>query len=175
MRYQGRVVQWNDARGFGFVETNGGGPRVFLHISELSRRGRRPVVGELVTYEIENDAKGRPQARSVAYVGDASEARGSNSGALVPILLMGILLLAAGYVAWVWLSHPNSTLPSSVYKVVFARDALRSNPAFRCAPEKSSCSAMTSCAEAFFHQERCGISTMDGDHDGIPCESQWCR
>ncbi len=36
------------------------------------------------------------------------------------------------------------------------------------------CSEMTSCAEAKFYQHNCPGTKMDGDRDGIPCESQWC-
>ena len=36
------------------------------------------------------------------------------------------------------------------------------------------CSEMTSCAEARFYQRNCPGTKMDGDGDGIPCESQWC-
>ena len=36
------------------------------------------------------------------------------------------------------------------------------------------CSQMTSCAEAKYFLEHCPDVKMDGDHDGIPCESQWC-
>jgi cold shock CspA family protein len=172
MRYQGRVAEWKDERGFGFITPNGGGARVFLHISALFDRGRRPSVGALVTYEIVSAADGRVRAQDVRLVGRPS------AGRLSPLLLMlafGVLLVAAAYVAWVRLSHPNSTVAASAYKILFVREALRSNSPFQCTPAKSSCSAMTSCAEAFFHQERCGVSNMDGDGDGIPCERQWCN
>lgn len=36
---------------------------------------------------------------------------------------------------------------------------------------KRHCSEMTSCAEARFYLRQCGIRALDGDHDGIPCES----
>ncbi|CAN5143687.1 hypothetical protein BH09PSE6_BH09PSE6_11480 [soil metagenome] len=36
------------------------------------------------------------------------------------------------------------------------------------------CSQMTSCAEATFFLKNCPGTKMDGDHDGIPCEQQWC-
>ena len=36
------------------------------------------------------------------------------------------------------------------------------------------CSQMHSCEEAKFFSTHCS-DTMDGDNDGIPCESQWCR
>jgi hypothetical protein len=78
-------------------------------------------------------------------------------------------------VAYVRISHPGSTVSASIYKIVFARDALRENAEFSCEPSKSSCARMSSCAEAFFHQERCGVGGMDGDRDGIPCEQQWCN
>ncbi|MEQ7917639.1 excalibur calcium-binding domain-containing protein [Xanthomonas sp. WHRI 1810A] len=37
------------------------------------------------------------------------------------------------------------------------------------------CSQMTSCAEATAFLQRCPGTEMDGDGDGVPCESQWCR
>ena len=36
------------------------------------------------------------------------------------------------------------------------------------------CSQMTSCDEAKYFLSNCPDVKMDGDHDGIPCESQWC-
>jgi len=37
------------------------------------------------------------------------------------------------------------------------------------------CTEMTSCEEAMFYQKNCPGTKMDGDADGIPCESQWCN
>lgn len=36
------------------------------------------------------------------------------------------------------------------------------------------CSEMSSCEEATFFIRNCPNTKMDGDHDGIPCESQHC-
>ncbi len=36
------------------------------------------------------------------------------------------------------------------------------------------CSQMTSCGEATYFLRNCPGVKMDGDHDGIPCERQWC-
>lgn len=68
MRYQGKITDWKDDKGFGFVTPNGGGPRVFLHIKSFANRQQRPAGNELVTYELTHDAKGRPRANSVALV-----------------------------------------------------------------------------------------------------------
>jgi hypothetical protein len=37
------------------------------------------------------------------------------------------------------------------------------------------CSQMSSCEEAKFFIQNCPNTKMDGDHDGIPCESQHCN
>lgn len=40
--------------------------------------------------------------------------------------------------------------------------------------EKRFCAEMTSCAEARFYLKKCGVTTMDGDSDGVPCEVEHC-
>lgn len=37
------------------------------------------------------------------------------------------------------------------------------------------CSQMTSCAEATYFSNHCPNTKMDGNHDGVPCEQQWCN
>ncbi|MGW8157177.1 MAG: excalibur calcium-binding domain-containing protein [Desulfoprunum sp.] len=39
---------------------------------------------------------------------------------------------------------------------------------------RTTCPQMTSCDEAKFFQKNCPVEDMDGDLDGIPCESEWC-
>ncbi len=46
-------------------------------------------------------------------------------------------------------------------------------PAFKCDGRKY-CSQMTSCSEAKLYLKNCPGVEMDGDHDGVPCEQQWC-
>lgn len=36
------------------------------------------------------------------------------------------------------------------------------------------CSQMKSCDEAKYFLEHCPNVKMDGNHDGVPCEKQWC-
>lgn len=45
---------------------------------------------------------------------------------------------------------------------------------YRC-DGRTHCSQMTSCAEATFFLRNCPGTKMDGDNDGVPCETQWCR
>ena len=39
---------------------------------------------------------------------------------------------------------------------------------------KRTCREMTSCDEARFYLTQCGVSRLDGDKDGMPCEAL-CR
>lgn len=47
-RRGGRIVDWNDERGFGFIEADG--MRRFFHISDVERRDLRPAVGMRVRF-----------------------------------------------------------------------------------------------------------------------------
>ncbi len=49
-----------------------------------------------------------------------------------------------------------------------------SNQKFRC-DGRTYCSQMTSCAEATYFLRNCPNTKMDGNHDGVPCERQWCN
>src|SRR5262245_31081119 len=54
------------------------------------------------------------------------------------------------------------------------RLAPRAGPDGRSCGEKMYCTQMRSCEEAMFHFSQCGLSRLDGDDDGVPCESL-CR
>jgi len=45
---------------------------------------------------------------------------------------------------------------------------------YRC-DGRSYCSQMNSCAEATWFLQHCPGMKMDGDRDGVPCETQWCN
>jgi len=68
----GRIEQWDDARGYGFVrplESQGGeSARAFVHVRAIGRAGRRPADGDLIRYDTERDAQGRLNAVAVSFV-----------------------------------------------------------------------------------------------------------
>ena len=43
-------------------------------------------------------------------------------------------------------------------------------PAYKCGA-KTKCSQMSSCDEAYFYLQECGLTRLDRDKDGIPCEN----
>ncbi|WP_335919865.1 cold shock and DUF1294 domain-containing protein [Shewanella algae] len=70
MKYKGKVSHWQDDKGFGFISPNDGSERVFLHIKSLSLSGRRPQVGDVLTFDITLDDQGRRQAKQAFFPED---------------------------------------------------------------------------------------------------------
>lgn len=67
MRCQGKITEWIDERGFGFIEPDEGGKKVFVHIKSFVKRPKRPAVTDVVTYMLLTDARGRLQAGKVSF------------------------------------------------------------------------------------------------------------
>lgn len=67
MRDQGRLTNWNDDKGFGFVTPDKGGLRAFVHIRAFSAPHRRPREGDVISYQLGWDKQGRPRAENVLF------------------------------------------------------------------------------------------------------------
>lgn len=178
MRIEGTLAKWNDDRGFGFINPTNGGPEVFVHISVFPKDGRRPTIGERLTFEIETDGAGKKRARNLlcpdrpatrpvrpAAPRRHKEEKRSLLGRITPLFVV-IALASYGYDKY---AHRTAPLPaaSSV-----SADQTAPSP-FRC-DGRTHCSQMTSCSEATYFLRNCPNVQMDGNHDGVPCEQQWC-
>lgn len=66
---------------------------------------------------------------------------------------------------------PTPSFASAVQETATPQSAApASNSGFVCGT-KTKCGEMTSCEEAKFYLNNCGLTRLDGDKDGIPCES----
>lgn len=182
MRTHGTLTKWNDERGFGFILPVQGTKEVFVHISAFPRDGTRPHVGELVSFDLEAGEDGGKRAMHVSRPGSRQRPprrepttrhrHPSRLGsrvreAIVVVMLVGVVA-AFGYTRWhskpsgpaMPIEHDESTL-------------IGPEPTFSC-DGRTMCSQMRSCAEATYFLKHCPGTKMDGNHDGVPCEQQWC-
>jgi uncharacterized membrane protein YsdA (DUF1294 family)/cold shock CspA family protein len=98
MRYQGKIVKWNEAKGFGFVMPMGGNQPVFVHVRNFSNRQRRPLDHALVSYALGTDARGRCCAVNVRYADEKSSTIELRISVLPMLSAMSFVALLIGVV-----------------------------------------------------------------------------
>lgn len=91
---RGTLIRWDNAKGFGFIRPDLGNKDVFLHAAAIPHYQRRPKIGDVLTFAIEVDERGRYSATSTKIKGLAWSAFTLVWGCL--ILLFGIY----GYLAF---------------------------------------------------------------------------
>ncbi len=70
---RGKLVKWNEARGFGFIRPDGFDYDVFVHVSGFKNSTHRPSILEVLEFRIQTDARGKHRAMDVVLV--SSEGR----------------------------------------------------------------------------------------------------
>lgn len=199
MRYVGKLKKWNADRGFGFIATDDGGQDIFVHVTAFPRDGKSPTEGEVLNFEVEPDHNGKRSAVRVRRPGgtmpDASIANqyptkssgsASSQSSFAKTLIGTLLIVALSLFAYsryqkqvaqipllVPSAAPTPTPTPASGTTPLPLSAQPSISNFQCDGRKH-CSQMTSCKEATFFLKHCPGVQMDGNHDGIPCEQQWC-
>ena len=60
--YEGIIKSWKEDKGFGFIQPNGGGKDVFIHIRDLKHKNYRPQQGDGICYRVIQDQNGKTRA-----------------------------------------------------------------------------------------------------------------
>lgn len=200
LRFNGTLKKWNEERGFGFVVAEHGDQELFVHVTAFPRNARQPMVGEVLSFEIELDREGRKRAVRVRRPGDRPEPgpalrrtdqtrqqpdpRSSQRRKATPSSSFGsgliALLMVAGlgwYVVGLYRERgaaaPPEAMPQSAMDAATWTAPQSAQPSYRC-DGRQHCSQMGSCEEAKFFIRSCPNTKMDGDGDGVPCEQQLC-
>lgn len=182
MRTHGHLRKWNDDRGFGFITSGQGGEEIFVHISAYPRRGGRPIIGELVSFEIQVAADGKKRAVNVQRPGQKARRSGPKRDSIGPggfrhlihIAAIIAIILAIGSYAWRQFYPPVPDNGAGLVHPENTAGPVTDPPDFQC-DGRTHCAQMTSCAEARYFLKHCPNTRMDGNSDGEPCEQQWCN
>ena len=60
--FKGRLERWYEDKGFGFIQPEESKKDVFIHISSLKNMPRRPVVGDVIYYQLHVGGDGKIKA-----------------------------------------------------------------------------------------------------------------
>lgn len=66
---KGKITQWHDDKGFGFITPEDGSEKIFFHISAVNPKDRRPQINDEVLFESAIDSQRRVRATEVYYEG----------------------------------------------------------------------------------------------------------
>ena len=112
MRWYGKITNWNDERGFGFVEPDDGGVRAFVHVRAFLDASRRPAEHDAISYQLSEDNHGRPLAEHIEFISAAQMASRTPS-ARPPFFLQWLnplaLLISLPLLA-IWVMQHGRTL-----------------------------------------------------------------
>jgi len=86
-----------------------------------------------------------------------------------------VIVVVLGLLAWQgYQKYQSGSVATEAAKALAPRALSSNDSPFKC-DGRVYCSQMTSCEEATYFLHNCPGVKMDGDHDGIACEQQWCR
>jgi cold shock protein len=69
----GTVKFFNESKGYGFIQPEGGGDDSFVHISDVERAGMRTLTqNQRVSYDVEQDQRGKSKAVNLQSADDAA-------------------------------------------------------------------------------------------------------
>jgi uncharacterized membrane protein YsdA (DUF1294 family)/cold shock CspA family protein len=125
MLQKGKLHHWFDEKGFGFIKPMTSGPDVYLHISALGPSSRRPKPGDIVTYTLSTDKKGRATATQASIRSIALTAKKKPSQRHIYLLILGYILLVSilsWHRQWTWQLLTYVTAINILTYAMYAKD-----------------------------------------------------
>lgn len=180
VKQQGILRYWYEDKGYGFISPDDGSQDVFIYYSQLTHMSRPPRVGDTIRFELDYSDI-RPKAIHASILGVAprkfqikSLFQSENISPLWLVVIIGVIAFMA-LEQWHAIQANKAALAASPYP-----DMLRQSISPTLAPDalscgkKTQCSEMTSCAEALFYLDVCGVEALDANNNQIPCQQSVC-
>jgi len=97
MREKGKVTQWRNDRGFGFIQANNEKGEIFFHENFLLNQSKRPIVGDEVAFEIVTTPEGKKRAERIVLKGEYDPIQRDKILDVVYIFLSLLFLVTIGF------------------------------------------------------------------------------
>lgn len=70
---KGKICDWKDDKGFGFIISEDQPNKIFFHVSDIATKQRRPKKGDLVEFDLTYDNRQRLKAKHITINGLSSK------------------------------------------------------------------------------------------------------
>ena len=97
MQQKGKITNWNDDKGFGFITPIGGGKQIFIHVKAFKNRSIRPEVNQIVSYDVSKDKSGRICANNASRLGDKKPKKTNKSSSTLSIIIVFVFSIFLVY------------------------------------------------------------------------------
>jgi uncharacterized membrane protein YsdA (DUF1294 family)/cold shock CspA family protein len=123
MRHHGRLVAWKGDKGYGFIESDAGGPQIFVHIKAFMGRRRAPVVGDRLSFDIATDLQNKLRAGNVLFDGErqprgrrtAARPQAPGGSAAGVWIAVGVALACFAVLVWNAVRGTTSVVVPGIY------------------------------------------------------------
>lgn len=148
---KGKISDWKDDKGFGFIRSPEQSDKIFFHISDIKTKERRPKIDDLVEFELAQDSQKRLKAKNI-IIKNLSTKQGHqvNYSNVEPIkktildyIAIAFLLISIGGSAFVFYKTQdfNRIIPLGVFLIIsliiLLRKRIPKEKIFTCARCKS--------------------------------------
>ena len=82
---KGKICDWKDDKGFGFIVEENQSDKVFFHISDIETNERRPKIGDFVDFDLTRDNQQRLKAKKITIKGLSSGKVRLNQSKVEPV------------------------------------------------------------------------------------------
>lgn len=115
----GKIVEWNDAKGYGFLRS--GPKRFFVHIRDFTVRSGRPGKGDVVTFVPGRDEKGRSCATQIVQISTRGKMGIGGGMVLLVLLFLPVIVWCCLSANWYWLGGVFIAINLATY-LTYAHD-----------------------------------------------------
>ncbi|MGB5684640.1 MAG: cold shock domain-containing protein [Candidatus Electrothrix sp.] len=140
----GKISQWKDDKGFGFITSNDD-QKVFFHISSLTTKGRRPKIGDSVVFVSKTDNQNRLKATSVAIEGLSKTNKYQSQNKVEPktkngfdYILIFAFVISVGFAAYTYFKSNSIEIsiifciPAVIAFILLGRQKKPKSSSFNC-------------------------------------------